>query len=90
MLHFDGRYCNRSDFDLKAYDIREVVTDTSKLILFLLRDDFTVELLHELPAELGIEDADNYDVGRLIDTSAPIPPRALTMLASARRLSTDS
>ena len=85
-LCWDGRNCNHSDFDLKSYDIRDVVTDTSKLILFRLRDDFSVELLHELPAELGIEDADNYDVGRLIDTSAPIPPRrVLTMLASVHR-----
>ena len=60
-------------------------TDYSDFVMFRLYDDLSVELLHGLPPELDDGQNDTYDPEPLIDTSAPIPPRALTMLASARR-----
>lgn len=58
--------------------------DYSNVVLFRLRDDLSVELLRELPPELGGEVNDSYSPERLIDSSAPIPSRAFTMLSSAR------
>ncbi len=57
--------------------------DFSNLVVFYLHDDLSVELLHELPPELGGANNVSYKPESLIDTTAPIPPRALTMLASA-------
>ena len=55
------------------------------LILFRLHDDLSVELLDELPAEFSFAVHGDYHPHQLYDPDAPIPPRALTMLASARR-----
>ena len=66
--------------DLLAND-----NDFSDVVMFRLHDDLRVELLRELPPELGDRVNVNYHPERLIDTSAPIPSRALTMLVSARR-----
>ena len=59
--------------------------DYSNVVLLFVHDDLSVELLRELPPELDDGQNHTYDPEPLIDTSAPIPPRALTMLASARR-----
>ena len=84
----DGK-CNPYDSELTDYDISDVVTDVSKLVLLRLHEDLTVELLYEVPVELGIENSDHYDVTRLVDSEAPLPARAVTMLAFARRGSSD-
>ncbi len=55
------------------------------LIVFRLNSDLSIQLLDELPSDFGFTVLGEYKPDRLIDTSAPIPPRALTMLASARR-----
>ena len=78
--------CFKDELGLPAFHLHDG-TDFSNLIIFYLHDDLSVELLRELPPELGGSNNDTYDPERLIDTSAPIPPRALTMLASARRAS---
>ena len=57
--------------------------DYSKIVFFRLHDDLTVELLRDLPPELSSAQNDSYDPDRLIDTSAPLPPRAITMLANS-------
>ena len=76
--------CFKDELGLPAFHLHDG-TDFGNLIIFYLHDDLSVELLRELPPELGGSNNDTYDPERLIDTSAPIPPRALTMLASARR-----
>ena len=78
--------CFKDELGLPAFHLHDG-TDFGNLIIFYLHDDLSVELLRELPPELGGSNNDTYDPERLIDTSAPIPPRALTMLASARRAS---
>ena len=79
-----GRRCSTDDIDVMEKYLQRG-TDYSNFVMFRLHDDLSVELLRELPPELGGSNNDTYDPERLIDTSAPIPPRALTMLASARR-----
>ena len=79
-----GEYCGSSDIDINR-DFFETGSDFSDVVIFLLHEDLSVELLAELPPELlGRGDA-VYDPAALIDGSAPIPPRALSMLGSARR-----
>ena len=90
VLCWDGGKCNPYDNELADYDISDVVTDVSKLVLLRLHEDLTVELLYEVPGELGIENVNTYNPDLLIDTSAPLPSRAVAMLASAHRLSTNS
>ncbi len=79
-----GQPCSKEDIEIRRGYLADT-TDFSDIVLFRLHDDLSVELLRELPPELGGSSNDTYDPERLIDTSAPIPPRALTMLASARR-----
>ena len=78
------RQCHPSDIDYHLYELNEG-SHFDEMVLFQLHDDLTVELLRELPPELGGSSNDSYNPDRLINASAPIPPRALTMLASARR-----
>ncbi len=85
-LCFLNRRCHPSDIDYDGYVLDEK-TSFGELVFFQVRDDLTIELLRDLPPELRDYARDSYNPGRLIDTSAPIPPRALTMLASARRAS---
>ena len=79
-----GDRCSTNDIDT-THKYLDTKTDYSDVVMFWLHDDLSVELLRELPADLGGSNNDTYNPDRLIDTSAPIPPRALTMLASARR-----
>lgn len=79
-----GEACSTNDIDVRLGYL-DVDTDYSDIVIFRLNDDLSVELLPELPPELGWPNNDTYNPERLIDTSAPVPPRALTMLASARR-----
>ena len=83
-LCIKGVGCSTNDID-PSYEFLYEDTDYVNFVIFRLNDDLSVELLRELPSELGGSNNDTYDPERLIDTSAPIPPRALTMLASARR-----
>ena len=76
--------CFKDELGLPAFHLRDD-TDFSDIVLFRLNEDLSVELLRELPPELGGASNASYKPDRLIDTSAPIPPRAFTMLASARR-----
>ncbi|MCY4540256.1 MAG: hypothetical protein OXE52_18725 [Chloroflexi bacterium] len=76
--------CFLDQYSTQAFHLKQN-TDYSNAVIFRLNDDLSVELLRELPAELGGSVNVSYNPDRLIDTSAPIPPRALTMLASARR-----
>ncbi len=55
------------------------------LILYRLHEDLTVELLDELPAEFNFAVHGGYYPHRLYNPDAPIPPRAITMLAADRR-----
>ena len=55
------------------------------LILYRLHDDLTVELLDELPAEFNYAVQRGYYPHQLYNPDASIPPRAITMLATARR-----
>ena len=55
------------------------------LILYRLHDDLTVELLDELPAEFNYAVHGGYDPHQLYNPDAPIPPRAITMLATVWR-----
>ena len=76
--------CFLDEYSTQIFHL-EQNTDYSNVVLFRLYDDLTVEILAELPPELGEPSKSGYTPERLIDASAPIPPRALTMLASARR-----
>ncbi len=79
-----GERCSTDDIDVREKYLKNG-TDYSDFVMFRLYDDLSVELLRELPPELNDGQNHTYDPEPLIDTSAPIPPRALTMLASARR-----
>ena len=79
-----GERCSTDDIDVREKYLKNG-TDYSDFVMFRLYDDLSVELLHGLPPELDDGQNDTYDPEPLIDASAPIPPRALTMLASARR-----
>lgn len=76
--------CGSSDIAVES-DFLDSASDFRDVVMFYLHDDLRVELLLELPAELSDRDNSKYDPLRLIDTAAPIPPRALSMLASAGR-----
>ncbi len=74
--------CFKDELGLPAFHLRDDTdTDFSDIVMFRLNKDLSVELLREL----GGPSNASYNPDRLIDTSAPIPPRALTMLASVRR-----
>lgn len=81
-----GEACSTNDIDESLQNL-DADTDYRDIVVFRLYDDLSVELLRELPSELGGEQNHTYNPERLIDTSAPMPPRALAMLASARRAS---
>ena len=85
VLCWDGRMCNSSDWGDEDFDIRDIVTDASQLVLMRLHEDLTVELLRELPPELGLDDRGSYNPDRLIDYAAPPPPRAVSMLGATAR-----
>ena len=76
--------CFLDEYSRQGFDLQQS-TDFSNVVLFRLDEDLSVELLQELPPELSREQKHGYKPERLIDTSAPLPPRALTMLASAHR-----
>ena len=79
-----GVRCHLDDVDLSNFNLNES-TDFSNLVIFRLHEDLTVELLRELPPKLGLDDRGTYDPERLIDFSAPLPPRAVSMLGAAAR-----
>ena len=85
VLCWDGRLCNAAYLGWENYDIRDVVTDAGKLVLMRLHEDLRVELLRELPPELGIANPESYDPDALIDFDAPLPKRAFTMLGADSR-----
>ena len=58
--------------------------DPSQFVLFRLREDLSVELLHEMPLDLNIPNAEAYNPNALIDFDAPLPPRAISMLGMSR------
>ena len=74
--------CYTDDIELTEFHLQQD-TDYRDVVLLRLYDDGSVELLYELPQELGSADGGGYDVNRLVKTSAPLPPRAATMLGSA-------
>ena len=83
VLCWDGHLCNpASIWGLENYDIRDLVKDTGKLVLMRLHEDLRVELLREIPPELGIANPESYNPDALIDYDAPLPPRAFTMLGA--------
>ncbi len=75
-------YCHVHDTAMGEFRLIGAA-DYSKIVFFRLHDDFSVELLRDLPPELSSTQNDSYDPDRLIDTSAPLPPRAITMLANS-------
>ena len=83
-----GEACSTNDID-ESLPYLGADTDYSDVVIFRLYDDLSVELLRELPPELGGTDNESYNPGRLIDTSAPMPARALSMLASVHDASTN-
>ena len=76
------RYCHTDDIELPWFHLQQD-TNYRDVALLRLYDDGSVELLYELPQELSSADGGGYDVNRLVQTSAPLPPRAATMLGSA-------
>ena len=81
LCYTSGR-CSPSDIELYAYHFDEF-TAYDNLVIFRVYDDLSVELLREFPKELGLDDQGAYNVDGLVDTSAPLPPRAITMLANS-------
>ena len=59
--------------------------DYHDVVIFQLHEDLRVELLRELPPELRERAVNRYDPERLIDFSAPVPPRARSLLGAAWR-----
>ena len=75
--------CHLDDIAFKEFELEQNV-DFSNLVIFRLHEDLTVELLRELPPELGLDDRGSYNPDRLIDYAAPLPPRAVSMLGAGR------
>ena len=74
--------CGSSDININS-NFLATADDFSDIVMFRLHEDLRVELLLELPSELSDRAKAGYDPLRLIDASAPIPPRAQTMLRPA-------
>ena len=77
-----GESCGGDDIWIER-DFFASSDDFSDIVIFRLHNDLHVELLRELPPELLNRGLMNYDPMALIDASAPIPPRAITMLRTA-------
>lgn len=76
-----GASCSTNDIRI-AEDELHPDTDYSDIVLFRLDEDLSAELLRELPTELGGKQNKTYHPERLIDTSAPMPPRAHLFLGN--------
>ena len=74
-----GERCSTNDIKVAENELRPDA-DYSETVMFRLNEDLSVELLRDLPAELGTTQNKTYNPERLIDTSAPIPPRARMIL----------
>ncbi len=81
LCYTSGR-CSPSDIVFYAYHFDEF-TAYDNLVIFRVYHDLSVELLREFPKELGLDDQGAYNVDSLVDISAPLPPRAITMLANS-------
>ena len=81
-----GASCNIRIGDMYTTAITDTLAlrDLSEFVFFRLHDDLRVELLRELPPELGIVNAESYQPERHIDFDAPLPTRAITMLGMTR------
>ena len=79
--------CSRYDTILRFTnrDFLSADEDYHDVVIFQLHEDLRVELLLELPPELRERAVNRYDPERFIDASAPLPPRARSLLASAWR-----
>ena len=79
---------SKSTCRISSDELTEFIADSDfvfqDLILFRLHDDLSVELLDELPAEFNFAVHGDYHPHQLYDPDAPIPARALTMLAASR------
>ena len=75
--------CHLDDVSLQRFNLNDVA-DFSNLVIFRLHEDLRVELLRELPPELGLDDRGSYKPDRLIDYAASLPPRAVTMLGAGQ------
>ena len=84
-LCFFGGACHSDDIPAIREDDPQQITGFSNLVIFRLHEDLSVELLRELPPELGLDDRGSYNPDRLIDYAAPLPARAVTMLGAAGR-----
>lgn len=82
-----GLGCSRDDNYLQYIDRDFLGPDEtySDVVMFQLHDDLRAELLRELPPALREREVNLYNPERLIDESAPLPPRARSLLASAWR-----
>ena len=74
--------CGSSDIDISS-DFLASGDDYDDVVIFRLHEDLRTELLMQAPDELLLQGEVNYEPSRLIDFSAPLPPRALTMLSAA-------
>lgn len=86
-LCISGEGCSRDDIHLQVGG-RDFLGDQesySDVVMFQLHDDMSLELLRALPPELRDREVNHYDPERLIDATAPLPPRARSLLASAWR-----
>ena len=82
-----ARNCTSFDTILQYTD-RDFLDDPEDyrdVVIFQLHEDLRVELLRELPPELRERAVNRYDPERLIDFSAPVPPRARSLLGAAWR-----
>ena len=59
-----GRPCSKDDIEIRRGHLEDT-TDFSDIVLFRLHDDLSVELLRELPSELGGSSNDTYNPERL-------------------------
>ena len=76
-----GDKCSTKDIDI-AHNYLGGVRDFSDVVIFQLHNDLNVQLLRDIPIELIDYNIEYYDPLRLIDESAPLPPRAVTMLGA--------
>ena len=79
------QYCGEFSGDETIFSSAASGDLLARTLVFALADDYTVELVDDPAAWLGLEPGAAYDVGALYDAEAPLPPRAETMLRAAFR-----
>lgn len=77
------KYCGEFSGDETIFSSTAPADLLGRTLVFALNDDYTVELVEDPAAFLGLDWDAPYEASALYDADAPLPSRATTMLAAA-------